>query len=1123
MFKQYITILMLLLPVVVWASPPDWEVSNPASYDYTAAAVVQIVLDEAPSSNTADRIAFVVNGEVRGVGQAISLGGPVYHFVTLYSDIALGEEMQILVYQAATDQVFVAETTISFQYQGVYGTVNEPLLVNAFSDGDSPVSLGTIDSLTTLQGVPFAPIDLSAALVQADNDEVVWSADPNPHLQATFNGSQLQVTVLDPSWFGSTTLTVRATEQTANAYSASTNIVFTVEERYAAPQWTDIPRQENPPGSTFPLLDLNAYEIAYGGNCLNYGVGPVLETPDPALPSPNWSVSTANADFTTNIIAIAHYTPAFPFGQPGDLLSFWIDGELRGLLSPQVYAGQAYYIGNVSHSAPQAEMEVRVYSSQVQDVYTLPVSLPFGGDGSLGSVNDPLVLDFSPFQFAIGEDGQLQTSTQEPDYVGYGRYEFSAADCAYPEELNDLTATDFCQDVDTDGDGWCDILDPAPLDPCFPDSEPPPLSVQYFGTDLTGGETLQFATDASSCERVLDWRVLSIEDCAGVTVEASLSASSMGGQGTAQVQLLDAATGLYRLLLTLPQGESVLTVTSTDAYDNASSFQQTIVVRDQEAPLALCSDATVQLDETGVGSLTAAAVNNGTFDNCTAMADIELSISQSNFSCSQVGQPVLVSLSARDERGNTGLCNAMVMVVDEVPPVAVCQDITVALDATGSAQAIATAVDGGSTDACSDDGALSLSLSQTVFGCNDSGGATTTLTVTDASGNSATCIANVALEDNIPPTVACLSSIVEIEPDGGYTLQESDVFDAANSFDNCPGSTLQVAFPTDTYNCADEGSVWNIPVTVRDPSGNVATCNATVEVVIGEALPEGLAAYDISLVGSGSSYTFDPCSNADPEDGELTVTTDIANNPTGTVDGFAFAGQPLCVDGTVTVKIESVSPNAYGGVVMRQSDAVGAPSYGLFSNLTNILRTEIRTTPNGLKTTQLFSRPFPVWLRVARTGTWTIGYYSVDGVNFQYLNAAYIPFTGCIEVGIAAFISSGGTGEVVFSHLDIDDGQSLGSGSATALQGTSPSGTVAYVEAFPNPNNGTFTVAVSEPPASALSISLVNAYGQEIGCRVLPAGATSLHWDNQALPAGLYWLRVDWPGKPMTKVLHIQH
>ena len=141
MFKQYISILILLLPAVVWASAPDWEVSDPASYDYTALAVVQLVLDGQLSNNPADRVAFVVDGEVRGVGQAINLGVPVYHFVTLYSDVVVGEEMEILVYQAATDLVFAAETSISFQYQNIYGNVNDPLLVNAFFDGDATVSL----------------------------------------------------------------------------------------------------------------------------------------------------------------------------------------------------------------------------------------------------------------------------------------------------------------------------------------------------------------------------------------------------------------------------------------------------------------------------------------------------------------------------------------------------------------------------------------------------------------------------------------------------------------------------------------------------------------------------------------------------------------------------------------------------------------------------------------------------------------------------------------------------------------------------------------------------------------------------------------------------------------------
>jgi hypothetical protein len=59
------------------------------------------------------------------------------------------------------------------------------------------------------------------------------------------------------------------------------------------------------------------------------------------------------------------------------------------------------------------------------------------------------------------------------------------------------------------------------------------------------------------------------------------------------------------------------------------------------------------------------------------------------------------------------ICTATITVEDNVAPVAICQDVTVQLDATGNGSTTATAVDNGSSDAC---GIASLVLSQTAFG-----------------------------------------------------------------------------------------------------------------------------------------------------------------------------------------------------------------------------------------------------------------------------------------------------------------------------------------------------------------------------------------------------------------------
>lgn len=82
------------------------------------------------------------------------------------------------------------------------------------------------------------------------------------------------------------------------------------------------------------------------------------------------------------------------------------------------------------------------------------------------------------------------------------------------------------------------------------------------------------------------------------------------------------------------------------------------------------------------------------------------------------------------------------------PPTAVCQNISVELDASGMATIAAADVDGGSYD---DVGIASWSLSRDTFTCDDLGENPVTLTVTDTDGMTDTCLAVVTVMDKTNP------------------------------------------------------------------------------------------------------------------------------------------------------------------------------------------------------------------------------------------------------------------------------------------------------------------------------------------------------------------------------------
>src|SRR5690606_6139088 len=124
---------------------------------------------------------------------------------------------------------------------------------------------------------------------------------------------------------------------------------------------------------------------------------------------------------------------------------------------------------------------------------------------------------------------------------------------------------------------------------------------------------------------------------------------------------------------------------------------------------------------------------------------------------------------------------AVVTVEDNVDPVAIAKDITVQLDANGTATITAADIDNGSNDAC---GIASLSLDISEFGCGDVGANTVTLTVTDNNGNVSTTTTKVTVEDRIKPIP------------GKETL--SDIYA------ECEVIEAEVEMPTATDNCTGE-------------------------------------------------------------------------------------------------------------------------------------------------------------------------------------------------------------------------------------------------------------------------------------------------------------------------------
>lgn len=273
-------------------------------------------------------------------------------------------------------------------------------------------------------------------------------------------------------------------------------------------------------------------------------------------------------------------------------------------------------------------------------------------------------------------------------------------------------------------------------------------------------------------------------------------------------------------------GNNTVTLTVTDGSGNISTCTSTVTVIDVVPPTAVCQNFTVDLDASGNASITTADIDNGSTDNC-AIASI--SVSPNTFDCSNVGANT-VTLTVTDGSGNVSTCNATVTVVDSIPPVAICQNFTVALDASGNASITPSNINNGSTDIC---GISTITVSPNSFNCSNIGANTVTMTVIDVNGNVSTCTSTVIVEDNMNPQIINCISDTTVATIGGLCDAIVPDFTSNSQLvvtDNCSTQNVNITIsqvPLAGSVVTANTIVW---IYAADGSGNVDSCSFLMSI-----------------------------------------------------------------------------------------------------------------------------------------------------------------------------------------------------------------------------------------------------------------------------------------------------
>lgn len=280
-------------------------------------------------------------------------------------------------------------------------------------------------------------------------------------------------------------------------------------------------------------------------------------------------------------------------------------------------------------------------------------------------------------------------------------------------------------------------------------------------------------------------------------------------------------------------GINIVGITASDIYGNNDMQFAQVTVVDTNSPQITTNNAVVYLDAAGQGSIALTDIQSAVSVSCGLDTSY---LDRYNFSCADLGVNT-VNLIAVSVNGVMASAPAQVTVIDTITPVAIAQNLTVYLDAAGSASIVPAQVDKGSMDAC---GVDSLALDQSLFGCADLGAVNVNLSVFDVSGNVAVAPAVIQVLDTIRPSLVTKNITVYLNANGEVALNANDLVDAGA--DNC--SMLTASVNPDTLGCSEIGSN-NVMVSLADASGN--TVSAVAEVTVIDTIDPVVQAQDLTV------------------------------------------------------------------------------------------------------------------------------------------------------------------------------------------------------------------------------------------------------------------------------------